>query len=213
MTMMHTLIPSSSSSSFSQSQCKFIFPASIAPRRTSSSLPFSSRTLKSCSVSTAPSFGLFSTLSVYCFCVYICDVKRKVVSLLGGNWKLVVVVLLLFFFVCLFFHIYVMLQDGFYTCLFSVNDVKKLEEASKKNGNLVPLCQCIFSDQLTPILAYRCLVKEDDREAPSFLFESVEPSFRVSTVVYKFLHSSNFFSVTFFFLTFYVYGFILFCDL
>eukprot|EP00850_Spirogloea_muscicola_P014166 SM000100S09393 [mRNA] locus=s100:125907:129338:+ [translate_table: standard] len=32
----------------------------------------------------------------------------------------------------------------------------------------------IFSDHLTPVLAYRCLVKEDDREAPSFLFESVE---------------------------------------
>ncbi|CAB4301347.1 unnamed protein product [Prunus armeniaca] len=53
------------------------------------------------------------------------------------------------------------------------NDVKKFEEASK-NGNLVPLSKCIFSDQLTPVLAYRCLVKEDDREAPSFLFESVE---------------------------------------
>ncbi|KAF3324355.1 anthranilate synthase alpha subunit 1 [Carex littledalei] len=46
-------------------------------------------------------------------------------------------------------------------------------EASKK-GNLVPLQQAIFSDHLTPVLAYRCLVKEDDREAPSFLFESVE---------------------------------------
>jgi hypothetical protein len=30
-----------------------------------------------------------------------------------------------------------------------------------------------MADQLTPVLAYRCLVKEDDREAPSFLFESV----------------------------------------
>ncbi|KAH7292545.1 hypothetical protein KP509_29G073700 [Ceratopteris richardii] len=46
-------------------------------------------------------------------------------------------------------------------------------EASQK-GNLVPLFRRIFSDQLTPVLAYRCLVKEDDREAPSFLFESVE---------------------------------------
>jgi len=27
---------------------------------------------------------------------------------------------------------------------------------------------------MTPVIAYRCLVKEDDREAPSFLFESVE---------------------------------------
>lgn len=31
--------------------------------------------------------------------------------------------------------------------------------------------------------AYRCLVKEDDREAPSFLFESVEPGLKASSVV------------------------------
>ncbi|KAL6128116.1 hypothetical protein ACLB2K_071472 [Fragaria x ananassa] len=54
-------------------------------------------------------------------------------------------------------------------------DAKKFEEASK-HGNLVPLYRCLFSDQLTPVLAYRCFVKEDDREAPSFLFESVEQS-------------------------------------
>ncbi|WCJ19821.1 Anthranilate synthase component 1 [Euphorbia peplus] len=51
-----------------------------------------------------------------------------------------------------------------------------------KSGNVVPLHSCIFADQLTPILAYRCLVKEDDREAPSFLFESVEPGYKASTV-------------------------------
>ncbi|XWS65864.1 hypothetical protein CRYUN_Cryun05aG0150500 [Craigia yunnanensis] len=62
-----------------------------------------------------------------------------------------------------------------------VNDERKFVEAAKK-GNLVPLHRCIFSDQLTPVLAYRCLVKEDDREAPSFLFESVEPGSRVSNV-------------------------------
>ncbi|KAL0544369.1 hypothetical protein IC582_019483 [Cucumis melo] len=54
-------------------------------------------------------------------------------------------------------------------------------EASKK-GNLIPLHRCIFSDHLSPVLAYRCLVKEDDREAPSFLFESVEPGLQVSNV-------------------------------
>jgi anthranilate synthase component 1 len=37
----------------------------------------------------------------------------------------------------------------------------------------VPLYRRIFDDQLTPILAYRLLVKEDEREAPSFLLESV----------------------------------------
>ncbi len=31
----------------------------------------------------------------------------------------------------------------------------------------------IFSDHLTPVLAYRCLVRQDDRSAPSFLFEAV----------------------------------------
>ena len=39
--------------------------------------------------------------------------------------------------------------------------------------NLIPLYRRIFDDQLTPILAYRCLVKEDERDAPSFLLESV----------------------------------------
>ncbi|XP_058109187.1 anthranilate synthase alpha subunit 2, chloroplastic-like isoform X1 [Magnolia sinica] len=61
------------------------------------------------------------------------------------------------------------------------DDAVKFIEASK-SGNLVPLYRCIFSDHLTPVLAYRCLVKEDDREAPSFLFESVEQGFRASNV-------------------------------
>ncbi|CAM8916846.1 unnamed protein product [Rhodiola kirilowii] len=55
-----------------------------------------------------------------------------------------------------------------------VEEENKFVEASK-SGNLVPIHRCIFSDHLTPVLAYRCLVKEDDREAPSFLFESVDP--------------------------------------
>ncbi|XP_074303084.1 anthranilate synthase alpha subunit 1, chloroplastic-like isoform X1 [Silene latifolia] len=55
-----------------------------------------------------------------------------------------------------------------------VDSPAEFNEAAKK-GNLIPLYKCIFSDHLTPVLAYRCLVKEDDREAPSFLFESVEP--------------------------------------
>ncbi|KAF5959092.1 hypothetical protein HYC85_000301 [Camellia sinensis] len=62
-----------------------------------------------------------------------------------------------------------------------VMDETKFEEASRK-GNLIPLHKCIFSDHLTPVLAYRCLVKEDDREAPSFLFESVDPGFGASSV-------------------------------
>ncbi|KAL4430388.1 hypothetical protein ABPG77_002194 [Micractinium sp. CCAP 211/92] len=46
-------------------------------------------------------------------------------------------------------------------------------KAAAAEGNLVPLYERLMADQLTPVLAYRCLVKEDDREAPSFLFESV----------------------------------------
>ncbi|KAJ4977734.1 hypothetical protein NE237_008514 [Protea cynaroides] len=61
------------------------------------------------------------------------------------------------------------------------NDAQKFLEASK-NGNIVPVYRCIFSDHLTPVLAYRCLVREDDRYAPSFLFESVEQTDGSSTV-------------------------------
>ncbi|XP_043699093.1 anthranilate synthase alpha subunit 2, chloroplastic-like isoform X2 [Telopea speciosissima] len=53
------------------------------------------------------------------------------------------------------------------------NDAVKFAEASK-NGNIIPLYRCIFSDHLTPVLAYRCLVGENDRDDPSFLFESVD---------------------------------------
>ncbi|KAM7276368.1 hypothetical protein ACFE04_018234 [Oxalis oulophora] len=57
----------------------------------------------------------------------------------------------------------------------------KFTQASKR-GNVVPLSRCLFSDHLTPVLAYRCLVKEDDRDAPSFLYESVEPGVKSSTL-------------------------------
>lgn len=61
-----------------------------------------------------------------------------------------------------------------------VDNADKFLEASKK-GNVIPLYRCIFSDHLTPVLAYRCLVKEDERDAPSFLFESAEPGLHVSS--------------------------------
>ena len=51
-------------------------------------------------------------------------------------------------------------------------DFQQFQAAASK-GNVVPLFERIFSDHLTPVLAYRCLVKEDNRDAPSFLFESV----------------------------------------
>lgn len=71
-------------------------------------------------------------------------------------------------------------------------DEKRFLEASEK-GNVIPMYKSIFSDQLTPVLAYRCLVKEDDRDAPSFLFESVEPGRRASSVVRikNFFHDYN----------------------
>lgn len=39
--------------------------------------------------------------------------------------------------------------------------------------NLVPVYTRMMSDQLTPVVAYQRLVR-DDRYAPSFLFESVQ---------------------------------------
>ncbi|GFP80584.1 anthranilate synthase alpha subunit 1 chloroplastic [Phtheirospermum japonicum] len=62
-----------------------------------------------------------------------------------------------------------------------VDQSAKFKEAAK-DGNLIPMYRPIFSDHLTPVLAYRCLVKEDERDAPSFLFESVEPGLKASNV-------------------------------
>ncbi|KAG5537049.1 hypothetical protein RHGRI_024484 [Rhododendron griersonianum] len=56
----------------------------------------------------------------------------------------------------------------------SVDHWREFSEAAK-HGNLIPLYRSIPSGHLTPETAYRCLVKEDERDAPSFLFESVEP--------------------------------------
>ncbi|KAL8129924.1 hypothetical protein V2J09_019079 [Rumex salicifolius] len=63
----------------------------------------------------------------------------------------------------------------------STFEATKFFEAAK-DGNLIPLFRLIFSDRLNPVLTYRCLVKEDDKDAPSFLFESVEPGFCGSKV-------------------------------
>ncbi|KAI3699352.1 hypothetical protein L2E82_43605 [Cichorium intybus] len=52
--------------------------------------------------------------------------------------------------------------------LVDFNHSVKFKEAAK-DGNLIPLYRSIFSDHRTPVLAYRCLVKEDDRDAPIFL--------------------------------------------
>ncbi|MFP4144662.1 MAG: anthranilate synthase component I [Phycisphaeraceae bacterium] len=51
-------------------------------------------------------------------------------------------------------------------------------------GNLVPLFRRLFSDPLTPVLAYRRLVQPDPRLAPSFLLESVEGGARIGRYSY-----------------------------
>ncbi len=52
-------------------------------------------------------------------------------------------------------------------------------EKLASRGNLIPVFRRVLSDQLTPVLAYRRLVRPDDRMAPSFLLESVEGGDRV----------------------------------
>jgi len=47
-------------------------------------------------------------------------------------------------------------------------------ERMAARGNVIPLARRLMSDQLTPVLAYRRLVAPDQRDAPSFLFESVD---------------------------------------
>jgi anthranilate synthase component 1 len=51
--------------------------------------------------------------------------------------------------------------------------------ADTRQGNLIPIFRQLFGDQLTPVLAYRRLVRPDDRMAPSFLLESVVGGDRV----------------------------------
>ncbi|KAJ9146784.1 hypothetical protein P3X46_029011 [Hevea brasiliensis] len=60
----------------------------------------------------------------------------------------------------------------------------KFLEAFKKGG-LIPLYHCILCDHLIPVLAYCCLVNEDDRDAPIFLFELVELGLDASTICYR----------------------------
>jgi len=45
--------------------------------------------------------------------------------------------------------------------------------SEQPGANLIPVYRRLMSDQLTPVLAYRRLVRPDERMAPSFLFESV----------------------------------------
>ncbi|XP_010256592.1 PREDICTED: anthranilate synthase alpha subunit 2, chloroplastic isoform X3 [Nelumbo nucifera] len=56
-------------------------------------------------------------------------------------------------------------------CAAASSGKTKFVEASK-TANVVPMHRCLFSDHLTPVLAYRCLVEESDPQAPSFVFDS-----------------------------------------
>lgn len=51
--------------------------------------------------------------------------------------------------------------------------------AKQPGVRMVPIWQKIFSDQLTPVMAYRCLVPDTDLHTPSFLLESVPASEQV----------------------------------
>ncbi|MEM7230432.1 MAG: anthranilate synthase component I [Planctomycetota bacterium] len=53
-------------------------------------------------------------------------------------------------------------------------DRQQFQRAAAQGATAIPLVARLMSDQLTPVLGYRRLVSADDREAPSFLFESVE---------------------------------------
>eukprot|EP00899_Mesostigma_viride_P002556 jgi/Mesvir1/12300/Mv00502-RA.1 len=53
------------------------------------------------------------------------------------------------------------------------DEFKQFKDLAKQGYNAIPIFRKIFSDQLTPVVAYRCLVADDDRESPSFLLESV----------------------------------------
>jgi anthranilate synthase component 1 len=52
-------------------------------------------------------------------------------------------------------------------------------ELKNAPGAMVPMYRRLFADALTPVLAYRRLVRPDARMAPSFLFESVQGGERV----------------------------------
>lgn len=52
-------------------------------------------------------------------------------------------------------------------------DFQTFSKLAAEPGIIVPLFRRLLSDEVTPVLAYRRLVRPDPRPAPSFLFESV----------------------------------------
>lgn len=55
----------------------------------------------------------------------------------------------------------------------AIDSFEAFAAAAARGANVVPLYRRLLSDQLTPVMAYRCLVGEADVDAPSFLLESV----------------------------------------
>lgn len=66
-----------------------------------------------------------------------------------------------------------------FDCYDGVNQAQFARLASEPGVRMVPMWRKLFSDQLTPVVAYRCLVKEEDNDVPSFLLESVHTGERV----------------------------------
>lgn len=71
----------------------------------------------------------------------------------------------------------------------SIPDIQQFKQLVSPHAQagrklLVPLYRRLFSDALTPVLAYRRLVRPDDRLAPSFLLESVEGGDRAARYSY-----------------------------
>lgn len=59
-------------------------------------------------------------------------------------------------------------------------DLESFSKLANQDGvRMVPMWRKVFSDQLTPVVAYRCLVKEGDIDLSSFLLESVHTGERV----------------------------------
>lgn len=58
------------------------------------------------------------------------------------------------------------------------------EPRERGRGVLIPLIRPLFADHITPVLAYRRLVRHDDRTSPSFLLESVEEGTRAGRYSY-----------------------------
>ncbi|MCE9590295.1 MAG: anthranilate synthase component I [Planctomycetes bacterium] len=61
----------------------------------------------------------------------------------------------------------------------TIPDISDFKALAARGANLLPMYRRLLSDQLTPVLAYRRLVRPDDRMAPSFLLESVVGGDRV----------------------------------